>query len=310
MGAGAIGGFIAAALARAGTDVAVVARGAHLEAMRQRGIDVVQSDLGSFVAHVRAAEDLRHLGPLDFALLTFKSHQWPMLLPQLLPLKKSRTPIVTLQNGVPFWFWRNPPLYTVDPKGRIGSAFPDSQIIGGVVHVSGHIVEPGRIHQSGGTRYLLGELDGSESERLRTLTNVMRDAGLHAEIEPNIRQRVWLKLVNNAGLNPVSALTGLTIHGMLERRATHEEIRTLMEEALAVGRALHVVDGVNVDERIALAARLNDVKTSMLQDLEAQRPLELDPILGALVELGDRLHVPVPHLRNAYETLCARSGIA
>ena len=309
VGAGAIGGFIAAALARAGTEVAVVARGPHLDAIAERGIEVVSSDLGSFVAQVQATEDLRTLDRLDFALLTFKAHQWPMLLPQLLPLSKSHTPIVTMQNGLPFWFARTPPLHTVDPKGRIGSAFPDAQVLGGVVHVSGHIVEPGRIHQSGGTRYLLGELDGVESERLRRLSDVMLDAGLDARIEPNIRERVWLKLVNNAGLNPVSALTGLTIRPLLERSATHDEVRTLMLEAISVGRALRVVDGVDVDERLALAARLSDVKTSMLQDLEARRPLELDPILGAIVELGDRLRVPVPHLRNAYETLCARSGI-
>ncbi len=309
IGAGAIGGFIAAALARAGVDVGVVARGAHLEAIGRRGIEVVSSDLGAFTAPVRATEDLRHLGPVDVALLTFKAHQWPMLLPQLQSLAKAHTPIVTLQNGVPFWFFRTPPLHTVDPKGKIGTAFPDSAVIGGVVHVSGHIVEPGKIHQSGGMRYLLGEADGSSSDRVAQLTSVLRTAGLNAEADPNIRERVWLKLTNNAGLNPVSALTGLTIRPLLENNATRTAVRTLMLESLAVGRALHVVNGVNVEERIKLAERLSDVKTSMLQDLEAHRPLELDPILGAIVELGDRLHVPVPNLRHAYETLCARSGI-
>ncbi len=156
---------------------------------------------------------------------------------------------------------------------------------------------------------MLGEVDGSTTERLTQLTSMFVNAGLNAEIDPNIRERVWLKLVNNAGLNPVSALTGLTIRPLLENRSTRDAVRTLMLESLAVGRAMHVVDGVNVEERIKLAERLSDVKTSMLQDLEAHRPLEIDPILGAIVELGDRLHVPVPNLRHAYETLCARSGI-
>ena len=310
VGAGAIGGFIAAALARAGADVAVVARGPHLEAIAKNGIEVVQSDLGAFTARVRATDDLRSVGPVDVALLTFKAHQWPMLFQQIAPLAKSKTPVVTLQNGVPFWFARTPPLHTVDPHGRIGNAFSDALVLGGVVHVSGHIVSPGRIHQSGGTRYLIGEPSGGESERVTQLVEFLRSAELGAEADTNIRERVWLKLVNNAGLNPVSALSGLTIKPLLENHATHGEVRTLMLEAIAVGRALHVVDGVDVDARIDLARRLSDVKTSMLQDLEAHRPLELDPILGALVELGDRLRVPVPRLRYAYETLCARSGIA
>ena len=309
VGAGAIGGFIAAALARAGADVTVVARGAHFEAIRTSGIAIASSDLGAFTARVGAVDDVRKLPPVDVALLTFKSHQWPQVLPQMHPLAKTSTPIVTLQNGVPFWFARTPALRTVDPGGRIGAAFADNRTIGGVVHVSGNVRAPGVIEQSGGTRYRLGELDGRASERLERLIAQFQAAGLHAEFDPNIRETVWLKLVNNAALNPVSALTGMTIGPMLRDPSTLADIRTLMNEAIAVGRALGAVGDVNIDDRIALASRLADVKTSMLQDLEAKRPLELDPILGALVELADRNHVPVPHLRSAYESLCARSGL-
>ncbi|HEV7180488.1 MAG TPA: 2-dehydropantoate 2-reductase [Candidatus Baltobacteraceae bacterium] len=308
VGAGAIGGFIAAALARSGVDVCVVARGAHLDALAQNGIEIVSSDLGPFTARVATAPSVAGIGTVDFALMTFKAHQWPMLLPQMAALAKSQTPIVTLQNGVPFWLARTPPLNTVDPGGRIGAAFHDTRVLGGVVHVSGHLIGPGRIHQSGGTRYRIGEIDGSQSARLQALVDVFANADLNAEIDPNIRETVWLKLVNNAGLNPVSALSGQTIRPMLEAHDTRDEVRILMGEAVAVGKKLGIVDRVDIDERLAYAARLADVKTSMLQDLEAHRPLELDPILGALVELGDRLHVPVTHIRTAYETLCARSG--
>ncbi len=310
IGAGAIGGFLAAALARAGADVGVVARGAHLDAINKTGIEIVESDLGAFTAPVQAVDDVRKLTrPIDFALLTFKAHQWSDIFPQVLALAKSDATVVTLQNGVPFWFVRTPPLQTVDPGGRIGSALRDARLLGGVVHVSGTITQPGHIRQSGGTRYRIGELDGSSSDRLARLIALFQEAGLQGESDPNIRETVWLKLVNNAGLNPVSALSGLTIRPMLENATTHAEIRTLMLEAIEVGRALGVVDAVDVDARIALAGRLADVKTSMLQDLEARRPLELDPILGALVELGGRKGVAVPHLRTAYEALCARSGL-
>ena len=309
VGAGAIGGFLAAALARSGAEVEVVARGPHLTAMEARGIEVVESDLGPFSARVRAVDDIRKLRPVDVVLITFKAHQWPLLLPQMQALAKSRTPVVTLQNGVPFWFVRKPPLETVDPGGRIASAFPDERVIGGVVHVSGHVVRPGAIHQSGGMRYRLGDLRGGHTPNLEALIAQFEAAGLQPEFDPNIRETVWLKLVNNAGLNPVSALGGMTVGTMLRESATKSQVRELMTEAVAVGRALGVVGQVDIEERIAIASRLADVKTSMLQDLEAGRPLELDPILGAIVELAARKRMHVPNIRTAYEALCARSGM-
>jgi 2-dehydropantoate 2-reductase len=307
VGAGAIGGFVAAVLARSGTPVAIVARGPHLDAIRRSGIAVVASDLGSFTASVEASDDLRALGPVDLALLAFKSHQWPALLPQLEAAARNGTTIVTLQNGVPFWFHRSPPLRTVDPGGRIGALFPDERVIGGVVHVSGHIAAPGQIHQSGGTRYVFGALHPASHDLLTDFAGHMRSAGLAAEIELNIRQIVWLKLVNNVGLNPVSTLRELTVHQLLAQPSTRAEVRALMVEALEVGRALGVVSDVDVDARIAYAQRLGDVRTSMLQDALAHRPLELDPIAGAVVELGEELGVPVPRLRAIYDQLRSRA---
>ena len=310
IGAGAIGAFIAAALARAGLDVAVVARGAHLEAIRRNGITLVRSDLGEFSAHVDASDDLRTLAPFDLGITTFKAHQWPAFMPQFADAPQRGMAIATLQNGVPFWFRRTPPLHTVDRGGEIGALFPDERVIGGVVHVSGHIVEPGVVHQSGGGRFVLSAMHPAMNERLAQLADGMRVAGLSPELEPNIRHFTWLKLINNASLNPVSTIHELTIHQMLTDRVTRDEVRELMLETIAVGRALGVVDDVDVDARIAYAQRLTDVQTSMLQDALAHRPLELDPIVGAVVELGEGAGVPVPRLRAVYDALRSRTAAA
>ena len=266
VGAGAIGAYIAAVLARAGVHVAVIARGAHLDAIRRDGIAVLSSDLGHFTVPVEASDDLRTLGAFDLALLTFKAHQWTAFMPQLQAAAATGTTVVTLQNGVPFWFRREPPLQTIDPGGAIGKLFRDDRTIGGVVHVSGHIVEPGTIRQSGGGRYILHALDPDADDLVTQLATAMREAGLAPEIEENIRSSVWLKLINNAGLNPVSTLHRLTIHQMLADPVTREEVRTLMCETVAVGEALGVVADVDVDARIAYALHVADVQTSMLQD--------------------------------------------
>lgn len=305
LGAGGIGGFVAAALARAGYDVAVVARGPHLDAIRDRGLHV-RSAFGEFSVCVPASDRLADLGTFDVALAGFKAHQWPTLLDQLEPAARSGMTIVTLQNGVPFWLARTPPLRSVDPDGRIGALFPDEQTIGAVVHTSGHVAAPGSIQQSGGARYLFGDPAGGAGERAHALCDMFAAAGLAPEPDENIRATVWLKLVNNAGLNPVSALRGLTVHAMLADPAARDEVRELMLEAIAVGRALGVIGEVDVDARLAIASGIADVKTSMLQDLEAGRQLEIEPILGALVELADRTGVQVPLARAALDACNAR----
>jgi 2-dehydropantoate 2-reductase len=302
VGAGAIGGFLAGALARSGTPVAVVARGEHLAAIRRDGI-AIESDLGTFSARVDASDDVRALGRIDVALLTFKAHQWAALVPQIEALAAGGATVVTLQNGLPFWYVREPPLASVDPGGRIASLFPDDRVIGGVVHVSGHVARPGFVRQSGGTRYMLGDPRGGSSERVEALVGAMRAAGLAPEIDPAVRTTVWLKLVNNVGLNSVSALRRMTIRPMLEHPQARAEVRALMAETLHVGQAIGAVADVDIDARIDYAARLDDVKTSMLQDLERGRQLELEPILGATIELAGRCGVDVPHVRETYAAL-------
>jgi 2-dehydropantoate 2-reductase len=302
VGAGAIGGFVAAALAKAGEAVVVVARGEHAAAIKQNGLHV-QSDLGAFTAAVEVTEDLRTVeGPFDFLLLTFKAHQWPGVLGMLAP-RAGATPLVTMQNGLPFWYVREPALQSVDSHGAIGRLFPDTQAIGGVVHVSGRILAPGRVHQSGGLRYIFGDPTGGCGARCSELVHLFARAGLAAEADSNIRETVWLKLVNNVGLNAVSVLRRMTIKPMLEDADSRSAVRRLMTETLQVGQAMGVVRDADVDARIAYAARLDDVKTSMLQDFERQRALELDPILGAVCELGERYGVETPDVRRAYAAL-------
>jgi len=302
IGAGAIGGFVAAALARAGVDVGVVARGAHLQAIRRDGLQV-RSDLGPFDVRVDAAEDVRVLGDFDALVLAFKSHQWdPSLLESLSDPRYSGATIVTLQNGVPFWYVRQPALRSVDPGGGLGSAFGDERIVGGVVHVSGQVEAPGRIVQSGGLRYVLGGVAAAQP-RVAAIARIMRDAGLQAEIDDDIRSIVWLKLVNNVGLNSISALANASIRTMLGNERLVAEVRRLMHETLDVGRAMGVVDDADIDARIAYAAGLDDVRTSMLQDLRSDKPLEIDPLLGAVVELAGRYGVDVPHVRATYDRL-------
>ena len=302
VGAGAIGGFLAGALARAGHRVAVVARGPHLAAIQRDGIRI-ESDLGSFGVRVEASDDLRELGGFDVLLLTFKAHHWPDFRPQLQPFAERATTIVTMQNGVPFWYERKTPLRSVDPGGVIGRLFPDERVVGSVVHVSGAIVEPGLVRQSGGLRYIFGDPRGGAGDATTGLTAIFRSAGLAAEVDRDIRSTIWLKLVNNAGLNPVSVLRAMTIKPMLAHPQARAHVRELMREAALVGQAMGVVSTVDLEARIAYAARLDDVKTSMLQDYERGRSLELDPILGAAIELGERYDVAVPRLRAAYEQL-------
>jgi 2-dehydropantoate 2-reductase len=302
VGAGAIGGFIAGALKRSGTEAVAIARGEHLATIRRHGLRV-HSDLGSFSVPIEAGDDLRLLGRFDALLLTFKAHQWPELLPQLERFSAADVTIVTLQNGIPFWYVREPPLRSVDPGGRIGRLFSDDRIVGGVVHVSGNLDAPGVVVQSGGLRYVFGAPNGGTNERADRIIALFTQAGLAPERDTAVRSTIWLKLVNNAGLNPVSALRRLTLRALLADPQARAQARALMCEALRVGQAIGVVRDVDVDARIEYAARLDDVKTSMLQDVERGRELELDPIVGAVIELAQRYGVPVPQMQRIYAAL-------
>ena len=260
----------------------------------------MKSDLGEFTASLPASDDLRDFGDLDYVLITFKSHQWLGVLPQFDKAISGGAVFVTLQNGLPFWYDRNHALESVDPGGRILHTIPYDRIIGGVVHTSGHIVSPGVVHQSGGMLYPIGELDGAARERISILSELMRGAGLNVPIEPDIRRNIWRKLVNNLALNQVSALTRATVRSMLTDPSVRSLLRAIIDEGLAVARASGVEPGVDAEERLHWAEHIADVKTSMLQDVEAGKPLELEPIAGAVVELAQRYDVAIPHTQTVY----------
>uniref|UniRef100_E6PHS0 Putative 2-dehydropantoate 2-reductase (Ketopantoate reductase) (KPA reductase) (KPR) n=1 Tax=mine drainage metagenome TaxID=410659 RepID=E6PHS0_9ZZZZ len=295
IGAGGIGGFIAAALARSGAEVAVMARGAHADAIVRSGLQV-RGDLGTYTVPLRVVSRLEDFDAFQCALLCVKAHQLPSLDAPLQRLSRAGACVVTLQNGVPFWFARRPPLASVDPGGALGSLFDDRRTIGGVVHVSGHIEAPGSIVQSGGMRYVLAPIadGGSAEDACDRLIAMMERAGLAPERSADLRGILWAKLANNVALNAVSALTRLSIAPMLAFAPTRDLVARLIGETLAVGRALGVVGAIDIEQRMAYAARLSDVRTSMLQDVLAERTMEIDPILGATVELGERVSVPTP----------------
>lgn len=303
-GAGAIGGFLAAALGKSGANVSVVARGEHLRRIQAEGLYVRSERLGEFSVRLDAAADLRELQAPDVIFATFKAHQWGDFLPQFAPFAKTATTLVTMQNGLPFWYFTDRVLQSVDPGGAIAAAFDPSQVVGGVVHSSARIVEPGLVEQAGDVHYPIGEVNGAETTRIRDIEALFTSAGLRAPVHPVIRRAIWLKVLGNISLNPLSALTRARVSALFADRLTFEVILALMRETLAVAAAAGIDVGITAEERVA-SARQNvaDVKTSMLQDLEAGRPLEIEPIMGAVLEVAGIYGVATPHVRTVYALL-------
>jgi 2-dehydropantoate 2-reductase len=299
VGAGATGGFLGARLARAGVEVTLIARGGHLAAMRERGV-TVRSGGEEFTAHPECTDDLAAIGGAEVVFLTLKTHSLPALAPAIGAALAPGACVVGAQNGIPWWYFPDRHLESVDPGGVIASSIPYPAVLGCIVYPATRIVEPGLIEHVEGNRFTLGEPDGSRSERVQAIAAVLIGAGLKAPVQPRIRNEIWLKLLGNATLNPVSALTRATLEQIITSAATHDLVRTLMEEVDAVARALGIEVPLSVDKRIEGAAATGGHKTSMLQDLEAGRPLEVEALLGAVVELADGAGVAVPSLRTVY----------
>jgi 2-dehydropantoate 2-reductase len=306
VGAGATGGFLGAHLARAGEDVTLIARGPHLAAMRAHGVRVLSPE-GDFVAHPAATDDLAVVGEADAVFLTVKAHSLPALAPQLGPRLGPETAVVTAQNGIPWWYFERyegplagTRLKSVDPDGTIAANIPAWRVIGCVVYPATRLAEPGVIEHIEGTRFSLGELDGSKSERVQAIAAALTRAGLKAPIRSRIRHDLWLKLLGNVAFNPISALTRATLEQIATLPETRVVAQAVMEEADSVARALGVELEISVEQRLAGAARVGAHKTSMLQDVESGRPLEVEALVGAVVELGDLLGLSLPHLRTVY----------
>lgn len=305
-GAGAIGAFLGARLALGGDEVALIARGPHLQAMRNKGV-YVRSPQGDFHAQPVATDDPEAIGPVDFVVLTVKAHSLPEIVPHLGPLLGPETAVVSAQNGIPWWYfqrhggkWEGTHLESVDPGGVISEHIEPERVIGCVVYPSAEIVEPGVIQHIEGDRFSIGELDGSSSLRCKALSAALIRSGLRAPVRPRIRQDLWVKLLGNVAFNPLSALTRATLAEMTSHPGVGAIARSMMAEADAVARGLGVEVPVTIEQRFAGAQKVGHHKTSMLQDLESGRRLELESIVGAVVELGDKLGIPVPHTRTVY----------
>jgi len=299
-GAGAIGAYLGAQLAATGCDVSFVARGPHLAAMRKNGLTLRIGGEEKNVA-VTCTDNPAELGPQDYVILTLKAHSVIAIVDQIMPLLGPKTAIVTAQNGILWWYfhalpgpWENRHLESVDPGGRVWNAFGADRAIGCVVYPSCEIVEPGIVKHIDGNRFMLGEPDGSKSDRVIALSRLMTEAGLKAPVRKKIRDDIWFKLLGNATFNPVSVLTGATLEQMGTDPDVHSVIYTMMDEAQNVATRFGVKFAMSIDKRIDGGTAVGAHKTSMLQDLEAGRPLELDALVGSVAEMARLVDMPTP----------------
>ena len=306
VGAGAIGAFAGAMLAKAGEDVTLVARGPHLRAMQEHGVRV-RGVVGNFDAHVTATDDPATIGKVDVVLLTLKAHSLTAMAQRLEPLISRETTIVSAQNGIPWWYfykhggeWEGTQLESVDPGGVINRCIDPALVIGCVIYPSAIITEPGIIEHIEGTRFAIGEPDGSKSERCRRIADAFIKAGLRCPIRADIRHDMWVKLMGNVAYNPISALTRATLIEIVQCPETRALATAIMTEAEAVAKELGIEMGVSIEQRLDGAERVGHHKTSMLQDVEAGRPMELEAIVGAVVELGDKMGLSLPCTKAVY----------
>lgn len=306
VGAGAVGAYIGAIMSRQGYDVTLHARGPHLRAMQEKGVRVISAD-DDFVAHPRLVADLKDAGPMDVVFLCVKAHGLPPLAEQLAPVLGPETAVVSTQNGIPWWYFQNDGgplagtrLERVDPGGAVSQAIEARRVIGSLIYFSTEIVEPGVVKHNEGTRMSLGEPDGSRSERIKKVAEALIASGLRAPVTTHLRNEIWVKILGNVAFNPISALTGATLAQILTNPETTNLVRNIMQETEALTEKLGVKMQVSIEQRMAGAVKVGEHKTSMLQDLEAGRPLELEAIVGAVLEVGERIGLPMPHTRSVY----------
>jgi 2-dehydropantoate 2-reductase len=317
LGAGATGGFLGARLAKAGLDVVLIARGPHLQAMRHVGLRLVEADGESTSVEVEATDDIAVVRGSDFVFVTLKAHGVPSIAERLAANLGDGTTVVSAQNGIPWWYFQRHGgelegihLESVDPGGIVGRTIDPKRVIACIVYPATSVVGPGIVRHVEGERFSLGELDGSQTERILALSRALAKARFKAPVQPRIRQELWVKLMGNAVFNPLSALTRASLGEMAESPVLAPVVRAAMEEVDGVASRLGIEIPVSIDQRIRGAARVGAHKTSMLQDLEAGRPLEIDAITGSVVELAGRLGVPVPHLETIYASVKVLAGPA
>jgi 2-dehydropantoate 2-reductase len=322
VGAGAIGGYVGAKLALAGEEVTFIVRGANLTAIGNNGIKLIMQDGTEHVAaNVKATDDYAQAGPQDLVILALKAHQVEAVADQLPKLFGPDTAVVTMQNGIPYWYFHRHggpfegrTVASVDPTGKQARLIPPERVIGCVVYPASDLIAPGVVQHVEGDRFPLGELDGSSSERVLAISEAFTRAGFKAPVLANIRAEIWLKLWGNLTFNPISALSHSTLVDICQFPLTRELACAMMQEAEAVAGKLGIEFRVTLDKRIAGAEKVGKHKTSMLQDVEAGRGPEIDALVGAVVELGRLTGTPTPHIDSVYavvklleRTMCSES---
>jgi 2-dehydropantoate 2-reductase len=298
VGAGAIGGWIAARLALAGNDVSVIARGETLHAIDCEGLLLTDAGDTRCVA-VNAVADGSQLGTHDLVVVAVKAPALPMIAPDLEPLIGPETQIVPMLNGVPWWFTGDP-LWSVDPDCAIADALPVEQVAGCVVHASCFRSAANHVTVKHAEKLILGEPDGGSSDRIERLCTLFENCGIRCEPSENVRRAIWYKLWGNATINPMSALTRSTADQLLDDRTIRAFMAQAMDELADVGAAIGCPIQESSEDRMAVTARLGAFKSSMLQDVEAGRPIELEALLGAPREIAERVDVPTPELDRLY----------
>ena len=312
-GAGAIGGYIGALLARSGVDVTLIARGPHLAAMRERGL-TLRIGGEEIITHPRCTDDPEEAGPQDYVIVTLKAHSAPGVVERMQPLLAPETAVVTAMNGLPWWYfygldgpYRDRQLECLDPSGKQWRGIGPERAIGAVLWQSCELVEPGVVLHVEGNRMTIGEPDGERSDRAVALSKALTAAGLKAPVHRNIRNEIWLKLWGNLSFNPISALTHATLESIARDPGTRAAVRSMMEESRAVAENLGVEFAMSLEERIKTAESVGAHKTSMLQDLEQGRPMEIDALVGVVSELGRLVSVPTPTIDVVYALIVQRA---
>ncbi len=308
VGAGAIGGLLAAHLAEAGNEVTVIDVGAHLAAIQRDGLRIIRPDGTSFTTRrLRALGSIAEAGAQDLVILAVKANVIPQVAGELPRLYDEGTCLLPVQNGLPWWYFQRhggpfegQVIETVDPGGRIAATIDPARIIGCVTFPAGAVLEPGVIRHVEGNRFPLGELDGSESERAARIAELLNGAGFKSFVISDIRAEIWLKLWGNLSFNPISALTHATLEEICTYPPTRQLAHDMMAEAQAVAGKLGITFRLPIEKRIEGARKVGAHKTSMLQDVEAGRALEIDAIIAATIELAERVEVPVPAIRAVH----------
>jgi len=316
-GAGVIGGYLGAKLAQAGADVSLVARGPHLAAIQANGLTLIEEGADPVKVPVRASADAADLGPQDYVIVTLKAHSVPPVVAAMQPLIGDSTTIVSGVNGVPWWYfhkiggpYEGTRLHSVDPGDVQWDGFGPDRVLGCVVYPAAEVSTPGTIHHIEGNRFSLGEPDGSKSDRAMALSQALQAAGLKAPVRPRLRDEIWVKLWGNLSFNPISALTHATLDVLCTDPGTRDVARRMMGEAQEIAEKLGVTFPIDVERRIDGGAAVGAHRTSMLQDLDAGRPMEIDALIGSVQELGRVTGTATPTIDTVLALIALRGRVS